>query len=117
MASVARDKGAEGPVKKALDFTIAQWKDSKPAELGTALASAHVAGEGQNQGTQVVSTGLAPPLRKAEGGLASSRHSCLAEHTCPSIPSEGRAAGLGAWRLIDISCFKNKVLGLALTLI
>lgn len=64
-----------------------------------------------------MSTGLAPPLRKAEGGLASSRHICPAQHTCPSIPGERRVAVMGAWRLIVISCFKNKVLGLALTLI
>jgi hypothetical protein len=124
-AGVARDKGAGGPGKKkkkkrkekegfGFHLPIAQWKDSR---AGSALASAHVTEDGQNQDTQVVSTSLAPPLRKAEGGLASSRHTCLAKHAYPSIPGDGRVAVMGGWQLINISCFKNKVLGLALTLI
>lgn len=120
MASVARDTGAGGPGKKegfGFHLSLAQWKDSKPAELGTALANAHVAGDGQNQDRRVVSTSLEPPLRKAEGSLALSRHNCLAPHTYPGVhPLEGRVAVMGGWQLIDISCFKNKVLGSALTL-
>lgn len=66
---MARDKGAGGPGKKegfGFHLSIARWKDSKPAELGTARRRK-----------------LSPPawhhLSKAEGGLASSKHNCLAK--------------------------------------
>lgn len=76
-------------------MSVAQWKDSKPAELGSALASVHVAEDDQNQDTQVVSTSLAPPLRKVEGGLASSRRTCLAKHGLPINPWQWESGSNG----------------------
>lgn len=100
--------------KRALDFIcpVRSGRTLSPQSWGQ-LWLVHASQETVK--TQVVSTSLAPPLRQRVAwhpvGVSPG------EAYLPIHPSEGRVAVMGAWQPIDLSCFKNRVLGLALTLI
>lgn len=61
------------------------------------------------------------PLRLPQGwGSPATRAVSARQKHCFHIPVtlyKGRVIVIGCWRLINISCFENKLLGLALTLI
>lgn len=101
LASMARAKGVGGPTeKKTLDF-ICSTRNVSQEMVRTRVGKSPPPAWHHH-----------PTLRKAEGGLAVSRHICLAEADLSISPQRGEPGG----RSIS-PALKNKFLGLALTLI